>query len=403
MRTAAVWREQTPRYKFRHSISVHGHREDELISAVQKSIRRGNEPLAVYAALEIDRFVDYAEAKAFVTRFANRLRVTLLEDIGVAEFWQLAAWHAQIVQYLSERERWAPEVRQQRIANVVAQMARARKIRLVSDIKAVFFTEQCAEAARAIPRVAALLCAPTGIECDSSTLPSHARKMVRSLLAKMVEVRPALKATVVALVRAMYEKSDRGFYWIARLLRDESVRIRLDASVARRRTSAHSFDLLLELGAMYFNQCSSVCQPDQLPLVRYTARLFGLLVDDYRHFRNGHRDAIVWHISAGLLLFREFSQRSRVGSLSGESGFVWNTRAIDTLMQNAQRLPDFVFDQHTRAGRSLKRGPEHFAQEGARVTREDDTLLDIDYRQVFFANKAIQEQDFKRRRGNENV
>ncbi len=410
--SAETWSERKPTYKYRHSKSVHGHDEDVLISAVQKYVRRGNEPMAVYAALELDRFAELPAARALVTRFANRLRVTLLEEIGLAAYWELCEWRNRIVDYMDNRESWTRDERQRKLASVVAELARARKIRLVSDVKAVFFTEKCAALARARPRLRALLCAPDDDECNVDALPSpHARTVCQSMLGKVsADVRDELRDTIVALTRAVYEKSERGFYWLARLVRGGvDMRVQLDACVKRRRASTHAFDLMLELGTLYTNQRLQTCTPEELPCVRYEQRLLAALVDDYRHFRNGHRDAIVWQISVGLLLFRaherapcqqlQFSlPESASNSLDdapngNESGAVWCSRAIAELMRCARTFDDFVYDQHTRAGRALQRGPMHFAQHGARVAHECVELLDSDYRAVFLGNKQLQQRE----------
>jgi replication-associated recombination protein RarA len=58
-------------------MSVHGHPKDELISLLQKAIRRGDETLAMRAAAELDLSGDGE-------RVWNRLRIIVSEDVGLA-------------------------------------------------------------------------------------------------------------------------------------------------------------------------------------------------------------------------------------------------------------------------------------------------------------------------------
>ena len=66
------------------SITVNGYKFDIAKSGLQKYIRRGNQEKALYVAAELDLFRWITKGKTCVTNFANRLRVILLEDIGLA-------------------------------------------------------------------------------------------------------------------------------------------------------------------------------------------------------------------------------------------------------------------------------------------------------------------------------
>ena len=58
----------------------HGYNDDELISTLQKEVRRGNEEKAIYWALELGE-----EGKSGFGQLASRLRVISYEDIGLGD------------------------------------------------------------------------------------------------------------------------------------------------------------------------------------------------------------------------------------------------------------------------------------------------------------------------------
>lgn len=70
--------------KFRDVKTYSGFEFDLAKSALQKYIRRGMLKKALYLACELDMFRIIPECKAQFTNFYNRLRIILLEDIGLA-------------------------------------------------------------------------------------------------------------------------------------------------------------------------------------------------------------------------------------------------------------------------------------------------------------------------------
>lgn len=62
--------------------TTHGFNDDEVISALQKDIRRGNEQEAMYWALEIS---NNGKHKSGFGRLRNRLIIITYEDIGLGE------------------------------------------------------------------------------------------------------------------------------------------------------------------------------------------------------------------------------------------------------------------------------------------------------------------------------
>ncbi len=69
----------SPSHKWDTVTTKHGYKADEIISALQKSIRRGKEEDAVFFAYEM-----LATSDELSQKFWQRMRVIAIEDIGLA-------------------------------------------------------------------------------------------------------------------------------------------------------------------------------------------------------------------------------------------------------------------------------------------------------------------------------
>lgn len=102
-----------------------GYYLDEVISALQKEIRRGNEYNAVYWAVELENFNPKA--------LWNRLRVIATEDIGVAEPHAPLIINALESMYVYAKEKKKDEYRMF-FVNAVSILARAPKCRIADNL-----------------------------------------------------------------------------------------------------------------------------------------------------------------------------------------------------------------------------------------------------------------------------
>ena len=102
-----------------------GYYLDEVISALQKEIRRGNEYEAVYWAVELESF----NSKALW----NRLKVIASEDVGVAEPHAPLIISALESMYLYSKERKKEEYRMF-FVNAVSILASAPKCRIADNL-----------------------------------------------------------------------------------------------------------------------------------------------------------------------------------------------------------------------------------------------------------------------------
>jgi replication-associated recombination protein RarA len=106
-------------------LTARGYYLDEVISALQKEIRRGKEYAAAYWAIELESFNPKA--------LWNRLRVIASEDVGIAEP------HAPLIVNALESAYWdAKEKKKEEsklfFVNAVLILAKASKCRIADDL-----------------------------------------------------------------------------------------------------------------------------------------------------------------------------------------------------------------------------------------------------------------------------
>ena len=106
-------------------LTKNGYYLDEVISALQKEIRRGKEYDAVYWAVELESFNPKA--------LWNRLKVIASEDVGVAEPHAPLIIDALESMYLYAKEKKKEEYRMF-FVNAVSILARAPKCRLADNL-----------------------------------------------------------------------------------------------------------------------------------------------------------------------------------------------------------------------------------------------------------------------------
>jgi replication-associated recombination protein RarA len=101
----------------------------ELMSALQKDIRRGHEYKALFWAVKIES----TNKKASITRLWNRLKVIASEDIGPANPVMPLVIETLEKQYLDARKRRSDSCRIF-LANAIIILARSEKSRITDDL-----------------------------------------------------------------------------------------------------------------------------------------------------------------------------------------------------------------------------------------------------------------------------
>ena len=138
------------------SITYNGHPYDEILSCIQKYIRRGEIDKALYVGIEADLFslvpsiskTEYSNAKSRRTNFANRLRAIIAEEVGIASPGLIIEFDRLYQTWSRYRDSINPEdiaTYRKAMLDMIGLLTKAKKIRLVSDIKAVYFSEHTPE------------------------------------------------------------------------------------------------------------------------------------------------------------------------------------------------------------------------------------------------------------------
>jgi replication-associated recombination protein RarA len=110
--------------------TLSGYRFDEVFSALQKTIRRGEEREAMYWAIELE--------KEFAPHLWNRLEIIAHEDIGIADMHCLLFVRMCKEQYFEIRKRKSGSTRLV-LSNAILAMARAEKCRLADEFNIVSY------------------------------------------------------------------------------------------------------------------------------------------------------------------------------------------------------------------------------------------------------------------------
>jgi replication-associated recombination protein RarA len=112
----------------------HGYDHYELLSALQKSIRRGMEYEAVHFAVELEEFNP--------TMLWNRLKVMASEDVGPAN--PLMPLLIDVLQknYLTEKSKLGESQYKLFFINAVVCLCRSQKSRITDDLLNIVYTER---------------------------------------------------------------------------------------------------------------------------------------------------------------------------------------------------------------------------------------------------------------------
>lgn len=342
-------------YSFRQAFSANGHPKDELLSALQKYVRRGEFEKALYAAFELDRFNELPAAAPLVTNMINRLRVMLPEEIGIASPKLVCAFNKCYEGYCAARDGGREVERQSRLYEIVRMLCEAPKIRLVSDIKAVFFADGSRALALNDPLLAPL------------TTPDEAWKTRKNCLD--------------AIRSAVHSGSDYGFAALRKFIELGKLPARVRSPFGK----GSSDDPMYAVFDL-FNWLTQNCEPQNA--------IIKVCFDYYRYFKS-HRDRIVFVIWPALFMFRKVDVTNSAACPFVDTSYAQQEHVTVALKRLDDKLEfeDYVLDQHTAAGRRAGRGPVHFAEEGAFVENEVAELRNESYRKIYLAYKQVQQNE----------
>jgi len=107
----------------------HNYADDEVISAIQKHIRRGNEKESYYFALELTE-----ESKQGFSLLVSRLKVILYEDIGLADP-ELVLQVSKAIDDMTDMYNNDKGDYQMVLAHIILLMCRSEKSRITDHFK----------------------------------------------------------------------------------------------------------------------------------------------------------------------------------------------------------------------------------------------------------------------------
>lgn len=353
-------------YKHNNSISRHGHTQDALISALQKYIRRGELKKAQYVGIELFLFNSIPEAKALVTRFINRLRVILPEDTsGIASPRLAILFNIYYTRTLKG------------VLSMIYLLVKSPKIRLISDIKMVFFSGVYEKARK-----------------YSYFDKIYPLKEIDAVYKLKKGDDPKLQKVANGIVTGIKKKSDNGFYWLAKLV--DYVEEGIEAAprtINKTRANNHPMYLAFEIYFEYANRGANLWDEDE-PIVKDKLLIETLTIcfNWYKDFglkkkttkspkETSHRDWIVFVIWPAMYCFRKIDWNKNVPIDPNYSDE--DVERIVNKLSKPIELDDYVFDKHTKKGKQMGRGAVHFAEEGALVVNEDTELLNKYYRRLY--------------------
>jgi len=327
--------------KFHNERSAAGLRLDELKSALQKYVRRGEEAKALRVAEELDRFaeVEDGSGERIRSNFIHRIQVIYLEDVGLGN---VALW-PRMTNWISdldkERKRGDMRDRQKEIRTVkriVMHMCRSKKVRIGSYLGSLAFMRAGAAAAQkkvAGRRYEGNLASSEELRGSLSDLRERFKQTMEG------EVIPRTEALGSALLKLIVKRGGLG-------------------AKERKETFRSLATTLPYIGCAeaWARDIGHLREAYQLVFQPLAAKLYGAPVEQY------------WSDSAL--------------EIDGEGGGVWAGGEMF-------KLDEYVYDKHVRGGINAKI-PGYFVQISSLVVPEL-TTMPIDLKWVYGGWRGVQQ------------
>ncbi len=372
------------------SISLNGHSPDVLKSGVQKYCRRGETEKAEWCAVELDLF-SKCGGEPIRTNNLNRLVVICSEDVGVAEP-TLPIYIGQLLREWEQNRQLDNHLDQQALLKIVRMISESPKIRLVSDIRAVYLHGANIPSVRCDVRF-------NEIYEDLEDLPDEAAGIWELSNEKDSE---DLAPYMDGLIHHLDNGDDRAFYYMFKIL---------DLREAKKRCGQRfrgwqptNYKLAKALGGRF--------QPEyaiwehlfhRVKCLGYEGLkdVVDVLFDWYCH-----RSEPWLYLAQGMLCFLrdcDWSKTLSIPELDSEA-----TEAVyQKNYTNPLTIDSYVYDKHTKVGRKQGQDAIDFAKTGSVVENESSELLNETYREIYHhlkdltRNKKVRKTG-KRRKGVKN-
>lgn len=327
--------------KFHNERSAAGLRLDELKSALQKYVRRGEEVKALRVAEELDRFaeVEDGSGERIRSNFIHRMQVIYLEDVGLGNFalWpRMTRWIADL-----EKERKRGDMRDRKketrtVKRIVMHMCRSKKVRIGSYLGSLAFLRAGAAAAQkkvAGRRYEGKLASSEELRGSLSELRERFRQTMEG------DMTPKSEALGSALLKLIVKRGGLG-----PKERKETFRV-LSAVLP-----------YIDCAEAWVRDIGHLREAYQLVFQPLAAKLYGAPAEQY------------WSDSAL--------------EIDGEDGGVWAGGEMF-------KLDEYVYDKHVRGGINAKI-PGYFVQISSLVVPEL-TTMPIDLKWVYGGWRGVQQ------------
>jgi copper chaperone CopZ len=345
----AVFEEKT-NTTFRQEKTYNGYDTGELKSWLQKAIRRSRPDQAAWAAVEL-----YTLPKqSVVTNLFNRLRIIAMEDIGVAN--PNAVKCVEEILSGLETVKGKPKLPVKaegvlKIASLAAYLAQSKHLRLCSDYKAVFMTPEIR------PQLSNLF---PDIYKDHTAAISfiNKNKDPKILGKKMVEM--------------LEKKNDCAFYLMASILDLET----LPFKTMRSQNPAY---YILDLIGKLAEKLEVEFSPEIEILAKW---LKGGIINSKIDYNLPLYYAMLMILKRDEMVDPGFDCAKEVVEVKN---FLPKVKAM--------KVPEYALDKHTMAGLRAGKTAVDFANEGALVENEDESLLNPEFRELYLRSKTLKPGD----------
>lgn len=345
----------------RGEISYNGYNLEELISWIQKSIRRGNVDHAVWSMVEIITM----PKREIISNLFNRLRIIALEDIGVADPEVVIYLHDSLNQVTVpdsglKRKPKLPitEIDIQLIANTIAKMAKGRHIRSASDFNAAYLKSDLI------------------LEDLFNLFPQFYTDKQRERYQDGKRYADSLDILTEKMKILLFNGDyDAGFY-LKRLLkladddRKSDVK-RYNSSKLRYFILSEIFDVAKKKGINKVDQYEKI------------------LVQWYKQGLEMMREKDLPIIFMVLMIL---DQDKITGCSEKSKSEIREHIVINNFKEGRSilEIPDYAIDKHTARGKREGKGSMDFVHEGALVVNEPIELLNIIMRQIYIDSKIVE-------------
>ena len=306
---------------FRKSITLNGYRTDLAKSGIQKYIRRAYPDKAIYFSNEMIFFNFIPDGKSLYTNFYNRLRVILLEDIGIASPYAIPICNDLLNRIRSRNLFESFEV----IPKLMYIMSNTMHARTFSQLRAFLTRNQ-----------------PMIKDVESSDFD----------IGKDIGFQ-----TNVNLLIDCLERKDISAWWWASLIINSEEKLK-----TKRYNSTDSGLLVFAVLEWFFNKI-------EIPnIIRVN---FETCLDWFKSLKVKERIICIFHPMYLYILKDklDFSRPINVFSENFKSDLL-----VKNLLNEKIYVDRFVIDMHTNKGRNINRNSINFVSEGSLVAFEDVNL-----------------------------